>query len=53
MNDVELDLKNMGVKRRKTGALTRKEWTSVVREAKPNLKGCSVKKKKTLYIRLA
>jgi hypothetical protein len=33
IDDVELILKNMGVKRWRTGALDRTEWASVMREA--------------------
>jgi len=39
MDDVEPDLKNMGVKRWRTRALDRTEWASVVRAAKAKLKG--------------
>jgi hypothetical protein len=39
MDDVELDLKNMGMKRQRTGALDRIEWASVMREAKAKIKG--------------
>ena len=39
MDDVEPDFKNMGVKRYRTIALDRREWTFVLREAKVKLKG--------------
>jgi hypothetical protein len=39
MDDVELVLRNMGVKIWRTRALDRTEWVSVVREAKAKLKG--------------
>jgi hypothetical protein len=39
MDDVELDLKNMGMKRQRTGALDRIEWASLMREAKAKIKG--------------
>jgi hypothetical protein len=39
VDDVELDLKNIGVKRWRTRALDRTEWASVVREIKAKLKG--------------
>jgi hypothetical protein len=39
MDDVKLDLKNKGVKRRRTRALDRTEWASVMREAKVKLQG--------------
>ena len=38
MDGVELDLRNMGVKRWKARALDRTEWASVVREAETRLK---------------
>jgi hypothetical protein len=34
VDDVELDLRNMGVKRWRPSALDRTEWASVTREAK-------------------
>jgi len=34
MDDVELDLRNMRVKKWKTSALDEREWTCVVRETK-------------------
>ena len=37
--DVELDLRNMDVKRWRTRALDRREWASVMREARAKLKG--------------
>jgi hypothetical protein len=39
MDDVELGARNMGVKRWRTRASDRTEWSSVVREAKAKLKG--------------
>jgi hypothetical protein len=39
IDDVESDLRNMGVKRWRSRALDRTEWTSIVREAKARLKG--------------
>jgi hypothetical protein len=37
MEDVELDLRNMSVKRRRTRGVDRIKWTSVMREAKAKL----------------
>jgi hypothetical protein len=39
MDEVELDLRNMGVKRWRTRTLDRTERASVVREAKAELEG--------------
>jgi hypothetical protein len=39
INDVEDDLKKLGVKRCRTKALDRVEWASIIREAKAKLKG--------------
>jgi len=39
INDVEDDLRKLGVKRWKTKALDREEWASITREAKAKLKG--------------
>jgi hypothetical protein len=39
MDDVESDLRNMGVKRWTARALDRKEWASIVREAKDKIEG--------------
>jgi hypothetical protein len=39
MDDVEMDLRNIGVKRWRSRALDRAEWASVVREAMAKLKG--------------
>jgi hypothetical protein len=39
MDDVESDLKNMGIKRWRTRDLERTEWACVVRAAKAKLKG--------------
>jgi hypothetical protein len=39
INDVEDDLRKLGVKRWRTKALDRVEWASIVREAKVKLKG--------------
>ena len=38
-NDVEDDLRNLGVKRWTAKALDREEWASIIREAKDKLKG--------------
>jgi hypothetical protein len=38
-NDVEDDLRKLGVKRWRTKALDRVEWASIIREAKAKLKG--------------
>ena len=38
-DDVEDDLRKLGVKRWRTKALDRKEWASIIREAKFKLKG--------------
>jgi hypothetical protein len=39
INDVEGDLRKLGVKRWRTKVLDRVEWTSIVREGKGKLKG--------------
>jgi len=39
INDVEDDLRKLGVKRWRTKAMDREEWASIVREAKDKLKG--------------
>ena len=39
INDVEDDLRKLGVKRRRTKALDREEWASIIREVKGKLKG--------------
>jgi hypothetical protein len=39
MDVVEVDLRNMGVKRWRTRALDRTEWASVMREANAELQG--------------
>jgi hypothetical protein len=39
INDVEDDLRKLGVKRRRTKALNREEWASIIMEAKVKLKG--------------
>jgi hypothetical protein len=39
INDVEDDLRKLGVKRWRTKALDRVEWASIIREAKTKLKG--------------
>jgi hypothetical protein len=39
INDVEDDLRELGVKRWRTKALNRLEWASIIREAKAKLKG--------------
>jgi 3-methyladenine DNA glycosylase AlkD len=51
INDVEDDLRKLGVKRWRTKALDREEWASIIREAKAKLKGplCYRKKKKNTY----
>jgi hypothetical protein len=41
MDDVELDLRNMGAKRWRTRVLNRTERACVVRAATAKLKGCS------------
>ena len=48
INDVEDDLRKLGVKRWRTKALEREEWISIIQEAKAKLKGpwCYRKKKK-------
>jgi hypothetical protein len=47
MDDVELDLRNMGAKRWRTRVLDRTERASVVRAATAKLKGCSAKEEDT------
>ena len=39
INDVEDDLRKLGVKRWRTKALEREEWASIMKEAKAKLKG--------------
>ena len=39
IDDVEDDLRKLGVKRWRTKALDREEWASIIREAKTKLKG--------------
>jgi len=39
INDVEDDLRKLGVKRWRTKALDREEWASIIREDKAKLKG--------------
>jgi hypothetical protein len=39
INDVEDDVRKLGVKRWRTKALEREEWASIVKEAKANIKG--------------
>ena len=39
INDVEDDLRKLGVKRWRRKALNREEWASIIREAKAKLKG--------------
>jgi hypothetical protein len=39
MDDVEDDLRKLGVKRWRAKALDRQEWASIIREAKAKLKG--------------
>jgi hypothetical protein len=48
INDVEDDLKKLGVKQWRTKTLDREEWASIIREVKAKLKGpyCYRKKKK-------
>jgi hypothetical protein len=38
LNDVEDDLRKLGVKRWRTKALEREEWASIIKEAKVKLK---------------
>jgi len=45
MDDVILNLRNLGVKMWRTRALDIAEWTSVMREAKDKLKGAAVLQK--------
>jgi hypothetical protein len=39
INDVEYDIRKLGVKRWRTKALDIVEWASIIREAKAKLKG--------------
>jgi len=39
INDVEDDLRNLGVKRWRKKALNREDWASIIKEAKAKLKG--------------
>jgi hypothetical protein len=39
MDDIEMDLRNVGLKGLRTRALARTEWVSVVRKAKAKSKG--------------
>ena len=43
INDVEDDLRKLGVKRWRTKATDREELASIIREAKAKLKGCSAR----------
>jgi hypothetical protein len=38
INDVEYDLREVGVKRQRTKALKREEWASIIKEAKTKLR---------------
>jgi hypothetical protein len=51
INDVEDDLRELGVKRWRTKELEREEWASIIKEAKGKLKGpkCYRKKKKKQF----
>ena len=44
LDDRELDLWNMGAKRRRTRALDTTAWAAFVRKARPKLKGCTAEK---------
>jgi hypothetical protein len=46
LDDVELDLRNLGVNMWRTRALDGTAWTSVVRRAEAKLKGCTAEKEK-------
>jgi hypothetical protein len=52
INDVEDDLRKLGVKRWRTNALEREKWASIIKEAKAKVKGpeCYRKKKKCLFV---
>jgi hypothetical protein len=39
INDVEEDLRKLGVKQWRTKVLEREEWSSIIKEAKAELKG--------------
>jgi hypothetical protein len=39
LDDVEADLRSMGVKRWRTKVFNREEWASIIKEAKAKLKG--------------
>jgi hypothetical protein len=39
IDDVEDDLRNMGIKRWRVKALERDEWATIIKEAKAKLKG--------------
>jgi hypothetical protein len=43
MDEIEFDLRVVGIERWRTRALNKTEWTSVVRKARPNLKASSAK----------
>ena len=53
INDVEDNLRKLGVKRWRTKVLEREEWALIINEAKAKLKGpkCYRKKKKKKFVR--
>jgi hypothetical protein len=51
LDDVEADIKTLGVKRWRIKVQARKEWSAILREAKAKLKGVNPeKRKKTIQI---
>jgi hypothetical protein len=48
--DVELDLRSVDVKIRRTRVLYRTEWLSIMRKAEAKLKGCTAKEEEVKNI---
>ena len=46
LDDVEADLRALGVKRWRIKALNRTKWSTILRRLKLNCKGCEARKKK-------
>jgi hypothetical protein len=49
MNDVEHDLRKLGVKRWRTKALEREEWATIIKKSKAKLKEPYYYRKKKIY----
>jgi hypothetical protein len=48
LDDVEADIKTLGVKRWRIKVQARKEWPAILREAKAKLKGVNPEKRKKI-----